>query len=458
MDTRQRGLIILLATLLGGVPAFSLTSAAPAASAAAATDSAFASGDSSAAASLAASTGVPWNPPHALASGKPWEQALRFPGFILSLPLVVLGSITDHALAGAEDTKFFPKAIAVAQYPASRGLIILPATLGDRTGIGVAARLYPPGIGKYFNIEWQGTTLKYSKTTLRAGRGPLILDYEFEWRPQDLFFGLGPNSSTKNESNFAGESQHLLLTLSLRRRIRRMRVDTQAWGGERSLVTREGKDSSLPSIDQVFPIYASNINQREDYLTGGASVTLDARVAGVQRWISGWRAGVTAQSFNNQTNTQLLFPRSDATSRFVRLRYEGEVGYSFFKVDPRTVRLLVRVIDQNLEAGVLQPLDLNTLGGNVGLSGFEGQRFHDLDLGLARLTYLFPLGKHLEMDVHTEVGSVYRDLWHDAKWSNLRNSYGFALRPRTDTAVLGAIGIDWSVEQTRVLWSLGGAQ
>ena len=117
---------------------------------------------------------------------------------------------------------------------------------------------------------------------------------------------------------------------------------------------------------------------------------------------------MTAQSFADQTNTQLLFHGSDATSRFYRLRYEGEVGHSFFKVDPRTVRLMVRLVDQNLDAGVIQPLDLNTLGGNVGLAGFEGQRFHDLDLGLARLTYLFPVGKHLEMDVHTEVGSVYR--------------------------------------------------
>jgi len=458
MNTRQRGLILLLATLLGGVPAFSLTPAAHAESAAAATDSASASEDSVAIDHLAASTGVPWNPPQALASGKPWEQALRFPGLILSLPLVVLGSLTDHALVAAEDTKFFPKAVAVAQYPASRGVVILPATLGDRTGIGVAVRFYPPGIGKYFNVEWQGTTLQYSRTTLRAGAGPLLLDYEFEWRPQDLFFGLGPNSSSKNESNFAGESQHLLLTLSLRRRMGRARLETQAWGGERSLVTREGKADDRPSIEQVFPIYASAIDQRVDYLTGGASMTVDARVPGAQRWISGWRAGVTAQGFSDQAGTQLLFPSSDATSRFYRLRYEGEVGYSFFKVDPRTVRLLVRLVDQNLDAGVIQPLDLNTLGGNVGLSGFEGQRFHDLDLGLARLTYLFPIGKHLEIDVHTEVGSVYRDLWRDTKWSNLRNSYGFALRPRTDTSVLGAIGIDWSVEQTRVLWSLGGAQ
>lgn len=458
MNSRQRGFILLLATLLGGATAFSLTLAAPAASAAAAPDSAFASGDSVAAGNLAASTGVPWNPPQALPSGKPWEQALRFPGFILSLPLVVLGSLTDHALVAAEDTKFFPKAVAIAQVPAAHGLVILPATLGDRTGIGVAARFYPPGIGKYFNIEWQGTTLQYSRTTLRAGRGPLILDYEFEWRPQDLFFGLGPKSSPTNESNFAGESQHLLLTLSLRRRLGRARLETTAWGGERSLVTREGKADDRPSIEQVFPIYAAAINQHEDYLTGGASMTLDARVPGVQRWISGWRAGVTAQSFADQTDTQLLFPSADATSRFLRLRYEGEVGYSFFKVDPRTVRLLVRVIDQNLDAGVIQPLDLNTLGGNVGLSGFEGQRFHDLDLGLARLTYLFPIGKHLEIDVHTELGSVYRDLWRDAKWSNLRNSYGVALRPRSDTAVLGAIGIDWSVEKVRVLWSLGGAQ
>jgi hypothetical protein len=337
MDTRQRGLIILLATLLGG-SAFSLTPAAHAESAAAASDSAFFSGDSVAAGNLAASTGVPWNPPHALASGKPWEQALRFPGLILSLPLVVLGSITDHAHRGRGHQLYPKRSPSLGTRP--RAVRHPARTLGDRTGIGVAARLYPPGIGSTSTSNG-GEPRSNIAGPLRAGQGPLILDYEFEWRPQDLFFGLGPNSSTRNESNFAGESQHLLLTLSLRRRMGRARLETQAWGGERSLVTREGKADDRPSIEQVFPIYAAAINQHEDYLTGGASVTLDARVAGVQRWISGWRAGGDGAGFADQTS-QHLFPGSGPPRASTACGTRARLVIPFFKVDPRTVRLLVR--------------------------------------------------------------------------------------------------------------------
>jgi hypothetical protein len=59
--------------------------------------------------------------------------------------------------------------------------------------------------------------------------------------------------------------------------------------------------------------------------------------------------------------------------------------------------------------------------------------------------------------VHTEAGGVYADVWRDAKLSTLRHSYGVALRPRTDTAVIGTLGIDWSAETVRFHYSLGGA-
>jgi hypothetical protein len=457
MGSRQRG-IILLATLLGGAASLHFSPAVHAASAAAASDSAFASGDSVAASNLAASTGVPWNPPGALPDEDSWERVARFPGLVVSWPLRQIGTLIDRGLVSAEDTKLIPKALAIAQVPAAHGLVLLPASLGDRTGLGVAARLYPPRIGTFLNLEWDGSTLQYSRTTLRAGYGPAWLEYQYEWRPEDGFFGIGLGSSPHEESNYAAEFQHLLLTLNQGLRAGPGRLALRGWFGERSLVTRPGKGSDSPSFDQAFPSLGGMVDLHEDYVTGGASALYDARSKGIQRWVGGWRVGVTAEGFAEQSGARLLFPASDATSRFTRLRYDAEAGHSFFMADPRTVRLAARLVDQHVNDGLILLPDLVSLGGNDGLAGFEPRRFHDIDAALLRLTYLFPLGKHLELDVHTEAGGVYGDVWRDAKLSTLRHSYGVALRPRSDTALLGALGLDWSAETVRFHYSIGGAE
>src|SRR5207247_1229421 len=81
-------------------------------------------------------------------------------------------------------------------------------------------------------------------------------------------------------------------------------------------------------------------------------------------------------------------------------------------------------------------------------AGFEPERFHDLDLAAGRLTYLFPMGRYLEMDLHSDAGGVYPDL-SEARLATLKGSYGAALRIRSVAAVLGQIGVDWSSEKVR---------
>ena len=383
---------------------------------------------------------------------------VRFPGLVVSWPLRQMGTVIDRALVSAEDTKLIPKALAIAQFPAAHGLVLLPAALGDRTGLGAMARLYPPRIGNFLNLEWSGSTLQYSRTTVLAGYGPAWLEYQYEWRPQDGYFGLGLRSSPDDESNYAAEGQHLLLRLTQRLRAGPGRLALSGWGGERSLVVRPGKSGDSPSFEREFPALAGLVDLHEDYVTYGASATWDARVKGRQHWVRGWRAAITAEDFAAQSEARLLFPAADTASSFTRVRYDAEAGWSFFLADPRTVRLAVRLVDQRLREGLMPVPDLALLGGSEGLAGFEPRRFHDVDAAVARLTYLFPLGKHLELDVHTEAGGVYGDLWRDAKLSTLRHSYGFALRPRSDTAVLGALGLDWSAETVRFRYSIGGGE
>jgi hypothetical protein len=116
-------------------------------------------------------------------------------------------------------------------------------------------------------------------------------------------------------------------------------------------------------------------------------------------------------------------------------------------------------VDQALDDGggaFLIP-DHVSLGGGQGLAGFEAGRFHDLDLVLGRLSYIFPLGKNLEFDWHVEAGGVFPEL--DAVRANrLETSYGGMLRVRTDFAMLGALGVEWSRESVRFRFSIGGVE
>ena len=138
--------------------------------------------------------------------------------------------------------------------------------------------------------------------------------------------------------------------------------------------------------------------------------------------------------------------------------YRAETAVSFGR-DPRTLRLAVRVVDQHFDAsgGTFLLADLQSLGGSAGLAGFESGRFRDVDLALARLSYVYPLAKNLELDLHAEKGGVYPGL-RQARMVLARGSSGVTLRFRTSTALFGAIGSDWSAERSRLWFSLGGLE
>ena len=119
---------------------------------------------------------------------------------------------------------------------------------------------------------------------------------------------------------------------------------------------------------------------------------------------------------------------------------------------------LAEMPDGDGGSGVIQIPDLSRLGGRDGLAGFEPSRFHDLDALVGKLSYIFPLAKHLEFEVHTEWGGVYRDLIEDPTLDGLESSFGVALRPRLETMPLGSIGLDWSRETARLRFSFGGVE
>jgi len=418
--------------------------------------------------SLGASSGVPWNPPQPMARRSGWEQAVLLPGRIVSLPLSGLGWVAEQLLFAQEQS---PRFAALGRTPlqgaGGRAFILKTPRMGDRTGLGGAVEvreaLLHGALGSTVSAEYTGTVNKYDRALVTWSGRPLSLQYGYEWRPQDRFYGVGNETPVDNLSDYASQGEFVrgALTWDSNREHDRARPRTalDLWGGPRGQVTRTGREYGEVPFETRFPaLAAATLDRRVENLVYGASFLLDRR-AGAPHWSRGWRTLLSAERFDVPIRALALHTATDRGAQFTRYQAEVEAGLSFMR-DPRTLRLLVRAAD--LEVGSnrdrLLVSDLSMLGGHAGLGGYSPGRFHDLDLLLTRLAYVFPLERFFEMELHSEWGAVYPDLWSDAKLGTLHNSFGFALRVRDDRAPRGSIGFDFSREAIRLRFSLGGVE
>lgn len=405
---------------------------------------------------LAASTAAPWVPSRPVPAAEGWETVLGLPGRIASLPLSGLGYLTRHTLIVMEETNFIQRVLVAVAILPSAGVLAGPAALGDRTGLGISLGASPPGLKGHLTARWDGSTRKYSRTRVEARWGPARLDYGYEWRPREHFYGFGPSSSADDTSTFASQSQQARFGLVQRFGApdRPWNADLAAWIGPREMVVRHGREA--PSVEERFPSTASLLDQRVEHLVYGGRAVLDSR-RGAPHWSHGVRVSVEAQRFDRPIEA-LALRTTRVPLRFTRMAYEAEGGASFYR-DPRTLRLKLQVVDNIPDgSGTLLLSDQATLGGRRGLQGFAPGRFHDVDAVVGRLSYVFPLAWRVEFDAHVEAGAVQGDVWRHTRASALEHSFGIELRPRLDNAVLGAIGVDWSDESVRLHFSFGGVE
>ena len=433
---------------------------------------------SHAASDLGPSTAPPWVPPSAVPAAERWETVLRFPGRVVSLPFVVLGNAAEGSLRYIEDEGIAYRGLAVITLQKQHGFALVPAALGDRTGTGLEARWAPPGLGRRLLGEISASTRQYNRERVALFFGPLRAVYLSEWRSRDPFFGAGMQTLHEDASAYAVRGQAVRLILSLpsagdRRgsmkvlegRVLSPAADRDvprqatfsAWAGPRYLRMTDGRDTRFPSIETVHPEALSQLNLNIEHFVYGVRLMREARY-GRPHWTHGWRASVEAERYDQAIEALAIKDAHTDAQPFTRLTYHLEAGASFGR-DPRTIRLNLMAVDQALDeaGGTFLIPDFRSLGGANGLWGFEAGRFRDLDAMLGRLSYIYPLGKHLEMDLHVEEGAVMAS-FADAKDVRFRPSIGASLRVRGDYAMLGMIALEASSEQTRFRFSIGGVE
>ena len=414
---------------------------------------------------LRATSAPPWNPPHAMARREAWEQVVLMPGRVVSLPLSGLGYVTRATILHFEDSGLMPIAPRTGQARPRRMLALQLPGLGDRTGLGGAAELRSPSASRLpqLSARYAATLFGYNSTLLGASLGPITLQYGYDWRPQDQFYGVGTSTSPDSLADFGAQDEFARGAFhwgsSPDSASAHPRLSIAAWGGPRSLVTRTGRDTKEVSYDARFPtLGAATLDRRVEHLVYGGSVSTDWR-SGRPHWSHGGRLMLGVERYDAPIQALALHSARFDGAQFTRYSVQTEGAISFMR-DPRTIRLMVRLTDQRVGSGLDHFLisDMARLGGRDGLAGFAPGRFHDLDLLHTRLMYVFPLARLFELEVHSEWGAVYHDVWTDATLGTLKQSAGLSLRFRNDTAPRGSLGFDVSSEGARIRYALGGVE
>lgn len=415
-----------------------------------------ASADSSA--DLAPTAAVPWNPPGPVPTHERWEQVLNAPLTLVSLPIRALGALTEAGLLRVQEDRLVPRVQYGIHVTRRSGIIAGTPDMGERSGFGGALGYEPPPLRGWLRGSLAGTFRHYHRGSVEAGPRWLSAGYAYDWRPEEAFFGVGPDTREADVSDYAMQAEQAGLRATLRRG-GRVRRELGAWAGERQSVLRSGREAGRRSVETTFPSLAAGaLDVIEHHWMTGARVALDTR-AGHPHWSHGWRLEAQAERFEPVRGDGLLFTGRGDSPGFHRFTLAGQVGWSFMR-DPRTIRLAARIVDVNRFEGPGTPslFDLSRLGGKAGLAGFEPGRFHDLDLIALRLDYIFPLIEYAEMQLVTELGAVSGDVWRATRGDRLERSYSVLLRPRMHTAPLGALGVSWSREGARFTFSLGGVE
>ena len=411
---------------------------------------------------LGPTSAPPWNPPRAMSRRQAWEHVVLLPERILSLPLSGLGYVTRAALLHGEDSGLIPLAPRPIRVRPPRMLSLQLPDLGDGAGWGGAAEISTPYAPRLPRLSgrYTATFLNYNSTLVGAALGPIALQYGYDWRPQDQFYGVGTSTSKDSVTNFGVQDEFARVIVrwgaSRDTAHAHPHLRVNAWGGPRSLVTRTGRESGKASYEVLFPqLGSSTLDRRVEHLVYGGSISSDWR-SGRPHWTHGGMLALSVDRFDVPIPALALNSSQFEGAQFTRYSVEGEGGFSFMR-DPRTIRLKVRMADQTVTSGRDRFLisDMARLGGRDGLAGFSPGRFHDLDLLYTRLMYVFPLARLFEFEVHSEWGAVYPDLWNDVTLRTLKHSFGLSLRARNDAMPHAALGFDVSSDGVRIKYALG---
>jgi hypothetical protein len=240
--------------------------------------------------------------------------------------------------------------------------------------------------------------------------------------PQENFFGLGPDSSRDDRSDYAIRTNHFGGRAGVR-----PFAHLLVGGGLEYLEPRlgAGQNDRYPDVSVAFdPSEVPGLDTRADFLRSDAFIEVDYREPRNARK-GGWYR-VDFSRYDDRTADQFTFNRFDIDVR----QFIG------FLAGRRVVAGRLFVSTSDTDAGQTMPFYfMPTLGGNDTLRGYREYRFRGPHAILAQGEYRWEIWSGLDGAIFYDAGKV-ADRREDLNFENLESDYGIGFRFNTDNGII----------------------
>ncbi|MGH9320259.1 MAG: BamA/TamA family outer membrane protein [Vicinamibacteria bacterium] len=283
--------------------------------------------------------------------------------------------------------------------------------------------------------SWRGDEL-YEIGDVRPGfpRFPLYVTFRYRYLPEEDFYGLGPDSSLSNRTNYFQEEIRAYLRTGLQ--VTRNFV----WileGGYQANSLGPGKTSSNPTTGAIFDASeAPGLDDPPDYVRLGTQLFFDFRDEPGNPH-EGWMLALIGERFLDRTEGNFSFDRVGFDAR----------GYLPLGSLQRILALRSALVTDHPGDGDDVPFFMQeSLGGSHTLRGFDSFRFRGEKVALLQAEYRWEPTSFWELAVFTDAGSVGRlgSSFGDLEWD-----YGFGMRFKSYRDIVLRFEIAFSAETTR---------
>ena len=346
------------------------------------------------------------------------------PLWVLGWPCRAIFGGMEKGLVKFEKGKVREKIYDFQQRLAAAGFRPLFGGLGEGSGIGVGTIYdYPHRPEKAFHLMGRMSFLSgYQQFSANHDSSPLpgstlnvVADYQ--WRPNEPYYGLGQDSSESDAASFALRQSSLSFHWD-QRIIRRIRV-----GSIYSLGWLDGLGAlggTRPSVEQVFGDLPG-LNERQSLQSIGVYVRLDGLrgeygLGGRAQFGSSWQ-----ESF------------AGPEVRYVKI--EGRIEGRLPLFEGRSVLIGQAATDMLREASGTYPVPFYLyprIGGSATLRGFPLDRFYGRNMILNTLEYRWLVHPGIEFLISHDSGQIFEHT-SDLKFLNWHRQFGFGFRFRNAT-------------------------
>jgi outer membrane protein assembly factor BamA len=240
--------------------------------------------------------------------------------------------------------------------------------------------------------------------------------------PQENFFGLGPDSSRDDRSDYAIRTNHFGGRAGVRP------VEHLLVGGGLEYLTPRlgnGQNDRFPDVTAAFrPSELPGLDTRADFLRSEAFIEVDYREPRYPKK-GGWYR-VDFSHYDDRTAGRLTFNRIDTDLR----QFVG------FLAGRRVIAARLFVSTSDTGAGQTMPFYLMpTLGGNDTLRGFREYRFRGPHAILFQGEYRWEIWSGFDAALFYDAGKV-ANRRTDLDFENLETDYGIGFRFNTNNGII----------------------